>query len=209
MPLGDIKVINRTMIALAFAGLLTGAAFGFLALKNSSPPGEGQVIVTDRPAVGGPFSLIDNTGKRVTDKDYLGHYMLVFFGYTNCPDICPAGLQIMSAALDKLGKRADDIVPIFITLDPARDTQEKMATYVKAFSPKLVGLTGSESDIAATAKAYRVYYQKVSDDNDPKNYTVDHSAIFYLMGKDGKLLAPIPHTNDVDQLVSALDRALS
>lgn len=200
--------MNRTTIALAFAGLLTGMAFGFIALKSPSSTGEGQTAVSGRPSVGGPFSLIDNTGKRVTDKDYLGRYMLVFFGYTNCPDICPAGLQVMSAALDKLGKRADDIVPIFITLDPAQDTPEKMATYVKAFSPRLVGLTGTESEIAATAKAYRVYYQKVADEKDPKSYTIDHSAIFYLMGKDGKLLAPIPHTNDVDQLVASLDRAL-
>ena len=87
--------------------------------------------------------------------------MLVFFGYTNCPDICPAGLQVMSAALDKLGHRADDIVPIFITLDPEQDTPQKLAAYVKSFSPRLVGLTGSESDIAAAAKAYRVFYQKV------------------------------------------------
>ncbi|MFA5954963.1 SCO family protein [Hyphomicrobium sp.] len=201
--------MNRTTLALAFAGLLTGVALGFVALKGPSPSVDGQATVTGRPMVGGPFSLIDNTGKRVTDKDYLGRYMLVFFGYTNCPDICPAGLQVMSAALDKLGKRVDDVVPIFITLDPAQDTPEKMATYVKAFSPRLVGLTGSESEIAATAKAYRVYYQKVPDDKDPKSYTIDHSAIFYLMAKDGTLLAPIPHTNDVDQLAAALERALS
>lgn len=201
--------MNRTTIALAFAGLLTGAAFGFLALHNAGPSVDGQSTVSGKPSVGGPFSLIDQTGKHVTDKDYRGHYMLVFFGYTNCPDVCPAGLQVMSAALDKLGKRADDIIPIFITLDPARDTQETMAAYVKAFSPRLIGLTGSESNIAATAKEYRVYYQKVPDDKDPTRYSIDHSAIFYLMGKDGSLLAPIPHTNDVDQLVRALNSALS
>lgn len=201
--------MNRTTIALGFAGLLTGIALGFVALRGPSAPVEGQATVSGRPSVGGPFNLIDNTGKHVTDKDYLGHYMLVFFGYTNCPDICPAGLQVMSAALDKLGNRGKDIVPIFITLDPANDTPERMATYVKAFSPRLVGLTGSESDIAATAKAYRVYYQKVPDEKNPKSYTIDHSAIFYLMGKDGKLLSPIPHTNDVDQLVASLDRAIS
>lgn len=209
MANGDFKHMNRTTLALAFAGLLTGVALGFVALKGPSSSVDGQATVTGRPMVGGPFSLIDNTGKRVTDKDYLGRYMLVFFGYTNCPDICPAGLQVMSAALDKLGKRVDDVVPIFITLDPAQDTPEKMAAYVKAFSPRLVGLTGSESEIAATAKAYRVYYQKVPDDKDPKSYTIDHSAIFYLMAKDGTLLAPIPHTNDVDQLATALERALS
>jgi protein SCO1/2 len=135
--------------------------------------------------------------------------MLVFFGYTNCPDVCPAGLQVMSAALDKLGHRADDIVPILITLDPAEDTPEKLATYIKSFHPRLLGLTGSESEIAATAKAYRVFYQKVPDDKDPSRYSIDHSAIFYLMGKDGTLITPIPHTTDVDQLALTIDKALS
>lgn len=201
--------MNRTTIALAFAGLLTGAALGFIALRATGPSIDGQSTVSGKPLVGGPFSLVDQTGKRVTDQNYRGRYMLVFFGYTNCPDVCPAGLQVMSAALDKLGKRADDIVPVFITLDPAQDTPERIATYVKAFSPRLVGLTGSESEIAATAKAYRVYFQKVPDDKDPSRYTIDHSAIFYLMGKDGSLVAPIAHTNDVDQLAGALSRALS
>jgi protein SCO1 len=199
--------MNRTILALACAGLITGAGLGFIALK-SSPTGI-NTSVSGKPSIGGPFSLVDQTGKRVSDQNYRGRYMLVFFGFTNCPDICPAGLQVMTAALDKLGKRADDITPIFITLDPARDTQDKMAAYVKAFSPKLVGLTGSESEVAAVAKAYRVYYQKVPDDKDPSNYTVDHSAIFYLMGKDGALVAPIAHTNDVDQLALAIDKALS
>jgi len=200
--------MSRTMIGLAVAGLVIGAVFGTLALRTTRTPSEGQIQVSGKPLVGGPFSLIDQTGKHVTDKDFRGKYMLVFFGYTNCPDICPAGLQVMSATLQKLGHRGDDIVPLFITLDPERDTAEKLATYVKNFSPRLIGLTGSPSDIAATAKAYRVFYQKVPDESDPKNYSVDHSSIFYLMGKDGNLLAPIPHTNDVAQLTEAIDKAL-
>lgn len=200
--------MNRTTIGMVFAGLLTGAALGFIALKVPTPTVNGEAQVAGKPAVGGPFSLIDQTGKRVTDKDFLGRYMLVFFGFTNCPDICPAGLQVMTAALDKLGHRADDIVPVLITLDPAEDTPEKLATYLKSFHPRLVGLTGSDSDIAAAAKAYRVFYQKVPDDKDPSRYSIDHSAIFYLMGKDGTLLAPIPHTNDVDQLALSIDKAI-
>ncbi len=200
--------MNRTTIGMVFAGLLTGAALGFIALKVPAPEVNSQVKVTGKPAVGGPFSLVDQNGKQVTDKDFLGKYMLVFFGFTNCPDICPAGLQVMTAALEKLGDRAAEVVPVFITLDPAQDTTERMATYVKSFHPRLVGLTGSESDIAAAAKAYRVFYQKVPDDKDPSRYSIDHSAIFYLMGKDGTLLAPIPHTNDVDQLAAAIDKAI-
>jgi protein SCO1/2 len=205
---GDFKLMSRTTMGLALAGLLTGAALGALALHTGGSLPAGQTETTGRATVGGPFNLIDQTGKHVTDKDYRGKYMLVFFGYTNCPDICPAGLQVMSAALDKLRHRADDIVPIFITLDPGRDTPEKMASYVKSFHPRLVGLTGSDGEVAAAAKAYRVYYQKVADDKDPSQYSIDHSAIFYLMGKDGTLLTPIPHTNDVDQLALALDKAL-
>jgi protein SCO1/2 len=196
------------MIGLALAGLVLGAVMGTLALRTTPPAQDGKVQVSGKPLVGGPFSLIDQTGKHVTDKDFLGKYMLVFFGFTNCPDICPAGLQIMSAALEKLGHRADDVVPIFITLDPERDTPQKLAAYVKNFSPRLVALTGSPSDIAATAKAYRVFYQKVPDGSDPKHYSIDHSSIFYLMGKDGSLLAPIPHTNDVDVFTEAVAKAL-
>ena len=196
------------MIGLALAGLVLGAVMGTLALRTTPPAQDGKVQVSGKPLVGGPFSLIDQTGKHVTDKDFLGKYMLVFFGFTNCPDICPAGLQIMSAALEKLGHRADDVVPIFITLDPERDTPQKLAAYVKNFSPRLVALTGSPSDIAATAKAYRVFYQKVPEENDPTHYSIDHSSIFYLMGKDGSLLAPIPHTNDVDVFTEAVAKAL-
>jgi protein SCO1/2 len=204
---GDFKLMTRTMMGLVLAGLLMGAALGALALRTD-PSVDGHVQITGKASVGGPFSLTDQNGKRVTEKDFLGKYMLVFFGYTSCPDICPAGLQVMVAALDKLGHRADDIVPVFITLDPEQDTPQKLATYLKSFSPRLVGLTGSASDIAAAAKAYRVFYQKVPDDKDPTHYSIDHSAIFYLMGKDGTLLAPIPHTNDVAQLTLAIDKVL-
>lgn len=200
--------MNRMLLALAAAGLLTGAGLGALALRGPDTFAV-RTEVTGKPSVGGPFSLVDQTGKPVTDKDFRGRYMLVFFGYTSCPDICPAGLQVMSAALEKLGHRADDVVPIMITLDPDHDTPQKLASYVKSFSPRLIGLTGSDSEIAAAAKSYRVYYQKVPDEQDPKQYSIDHSAIFYLMGKDGKLLAPIPHTNDVNQLASAIEKAIS
>jgi len=201
--------MNRTTIGLALAGVLTGAGLGVLALRAPDSINLPQAQVTGKATVGGPFTLVDQTGKQVTNKDYLGRYMLVFFGYTNCPDICPSGLQVMSAALDKLGPRGNDIVPIFITLAPEQDTPQKLATYVKSFSPRLIGLTGTDSEVAAAAKAYRVFYQKVPDEQDPSHYSIDHSAIFYFMGKDGTMLAPIPHTTDVDQLALALDKALS
>ncbi len=200
--------MNRTTILLAVAGLIIGTALGTLALRSTSSTSEDRVEVTGKPLIGGPFSLVDQTGKRVTDEDYRGKYMLVFFGYTSCPDICPAGLQVMTAALKKLGHRGDDIVPIFITVDPEQDTPKKLAAYVENFSPRLIGLTGSPSDIAAVAKAYRVFYQKAPDQNDPTHYSIDHSSIFYLMGKDGTLLTPIADTNDVDQFAQTIEKAL-
>jgi protein SCO1/2 len=200
---------SRTL-GLTIAGLVVGGLLAFMEISGSfTGSNQPQTVVTGKALVGGPFTLTDHTGKRVTDKDFLGRYMLVFFGFTNCPDICPAGLQVMTAALDKLGPKADAVTPIFITLDGARDTPEKLAAYLKSFSPRIVGLTGSDEELAATAKAYRLYFQKVTDDKTPGNYSYDHAAIFYLMGKDGAFITPIPHTTDVDKLVSALNAALS
>lgn len=200
--------MTRTNLGLVIAGLLIGAGLGAVAFLSTGQPNYGQTQVSGVASVGGPFSLVDQTGKRVTEKDFLGRDMLVFFGYTNCPDVCPAGLQVMTAALEKLGSRADNVVPVFITLDPGHDTPEMLATYIASFHPRLVGLTGTESEISAVAKAYRVYYQKVADEKHPDRYTVDHSAIFYFMGKDGKLRTPIPHTTDVAELAASIDKAI-
>ena len=112
--------------------------------------------------------------------------MLVFFGFTHCPDICPAELQVMSQSLDALGPKAEEVVPIFITLDPERDTPAVMAAYVKNFGSRFVGLTGSPEAVAAAAKAYRVAYSKFQERRVSSDYSVDHSALVYLMGRDGE-----------------------
>ncbi len=220
---GDIKRMNIKVVSLALAGLVTGAALAVLWLQpvqpTSGPVGQAaspseattgpvSAATTGKALVGGPFTLTDHTGQRVTDKDFLGRYLLVFFGFTNCPDICPSGLQVMSAALDKLGPTADAVTPIFITVDPERDTVEKLAAYVKSFHPRLVGLTGSSDEIAAAIKTYRVYAQKVEDDKTPGAYSYDHAALFYVMGKNGQFIAPIPHSTDVNEVASALTKAL-
>jgi protein SCO1 len=203
--------MNGRNLALAASGLLAGGLAAFLIFATapqnisvSQAPSE-----TGKALVGGAFSLTDTTGKHVTDKDFLGHPMLVFFGYTHCPDICPSGLQVISAALDKLGAKGQNVTPVFITLDGERDTPAKMADYVKSFHPRLVGLTGTAEEIAAAAKAYRVYYQKVPDEKSPTDYTFDHAAIIYLMDADGKFITHIPHTTDVDQVVAILNKSLS
>ncbi len=114
------------------------------------------------PLIGGHFSLLDTGGKRVTDADFRGKLMLVFFGYTHCPDVCPTELQNMAEALDKLGRDADKLAPIFISLDPKRDTPDVLSSYVKNFSPRITGLTGDQSEVASAAKAYRVYFRKAA-----------------------------------------------
>jgi protein SCO1/2 len=134
--------------------------------------------------------------------------MLIFFGFTHCPDICPAELQVMAAALDQLGDKAKKVVPIFITLDPERDTPEAVGAYVKNFSSNIVGLTGSMEAISATAKAYRVSFSKFQDKSGGDNYTIDHSALAYLMGTDGEYITHIPYGTSVAQMVDILNRYL-
>ena len=197
-------------IVLALLGVAAGAAAAFVMLPGNGTriPAQGTAVESGKALIGGPFTLTDHTGKRVTEKDYLGRPTLIFFGFTNCPDICPSGLQVISAALDKLGEKGAKVTPLFITLDSARDTPEKLSEYVKSFHPRLIGLTGSEAELATAAKAYRVYAQKVSEDATPGSYTYDHAAIIYLMGVDGTFITHIPHTTNVEQVVSILDKSL-
>jgi cytochrome oxidase Cu insertion factor (SCO1/SenC/PrrC family) len=134
--------------------------------------------------IGGPFTLTDQHGKEVTEKDFAGRYMLIYFGYTFCPDVCPTSLTVMAAALDRLPQQqAEQVVPIFITVDPARDTVEQLAAYAPLFHPRLVALTGSEDEVREAARAWRVYYHVPDEEGDA--YLVDHSTFVYLMGPDG------------------------
>jgi protein SCO1 len=141
--------------------------------------------------VGGSFTLEDGSGKQVTDRDLRGKYLLIYFGYTFCPDVCPTTLTETADALDRLGPKADRLQPIFITVDPKRDTPAVVKQYAAAFSPRLIGLTGSPEQIAQVAKEYRVYYAEHRTGPGPGDYTMDHSSILYLMGPDGNFIAPI------------------
>lgn len=138
--------------------------------------------------VGGPFSLTDHQGRRVSEADLKGHLTLIYFGFTYCPDICPTELQSIGAALDQAGGKDGEIQALFITIDPERDTIEALASYMQNFHPAMRGLTGSKDEIAAAAKAYRVYFSKVEDKPGSNTYLMDHSSIIYLMGRDGKFL---------------------
>ena len=149
---------------IVLAGLMVGAAAALAifpaARERLLPTGATSV---GRALVGGPFALTDQDGKRVTDKDFRGRYTLVFFGFTMCPDVCPSALQVMAAALEKLGAKGQQLTPVFMTIDPERDTPGQLAGYVKSFHPRLVGLTGTPADIEAVTKAYRVYVKRVAD----------------------------------------------
>ena len=191
------------------AGFLIGALAGAAALIVTRAPTGPGVATTGTALIGGPFTLVGREGKTVTDRAFRGKFMLVFFGFTHCPDICPAELQVMSAALDDLGPKANDIVPIFITLDPERDTPKVVADYVANFNPRFVGLTGSPEQVAEAAKAYRVTYSKFQEEGaKPDDYTIDHVALVYLMGKDGEYLANFAYGTPAAKMAETLKRYL-
>jgi protein SCO1/2 len=195
---------RRTLIfavAVLLIALATAAA-ALILMPRMKPQ------VSGTPLIGGPFSLTDRNGKRVTEKTYAGKYLLVFFGYTYCPDVCPSELQVMSAALDQLGPDAEKIQPLFITIDPARDTPQVMKDYVSNFNPRLVGLTGSEEDIAAVAAKYRVYDGKAPGAKSATDYLMDHSAIVYLMRPDGTFLKHFTYGTDPKALAEAIRTAM-
>ncbi|MCR6629562.1 MAG: SCO family protein [Magnetospirillum sp.] len=159
-------------------------------------------------AIGGPFTLVDGDGRTVTDKDFRGKWMLIYFGYTFCPDVCPTSLSVVAGAMDKLAPaELDKLVPVFISVDPARDTPAVMKDYAAAFHPRMVGLTGSEEQVAAVSKAYKVYAARAKGADD-SSYTVDHSSILYLVGPDGRFVSHFPHGTTADDLAAALKKTL-
>lgn len=158
--------------------------------------------------IGGAFSLVDGDGKTVTERDFRGKYMLVFFGYTFCPDVCPTTLNQVAEAMDRLGGQADRIVPIFISVDPKRDTPAVVKEFTAAFSPRLVGLTGNAEQLGKVARAFRVYFAERRTGSGPDEYTLDHSSILYLMGPEGRFVAPVRAEGSGEQIAADLRRLL-
>ncbi len=156
--------------------------------------------------VGGPFTLVDQNGVTRRPEDFRGKLMLIYFGYTYCPDICPTELQVMTLALERLGVRAAEIQPIFITIDPERDTTAQMKDYVGNFDPRLLALTGTEAQVSEAAKAYRVFYEKVKQADG--GYAMDHSSIVYLMGRDGRYLEHFAGAMTAEQMANAITKHL-
>ncbi len=161
-----------------------------------------------RPSVGGPFELIDGDGRKVTERDFRGRHMLVYFGYTFCPDVCPTTLFSASQALDGIGPDlAAKVRLAFVSIDPERDTPEVVKEYAGHFHPGTVGLTGTPEQVAAAARSFRIYYRKAAPDEDG-SYLVDHSSILFLMDGEGRYVTHFTHEATADDMAAALKRLL-
>ena len=183
--------IRKTMAAVAVTAAL---AFGAAQARDAAPGADAPPLPFGK-LFGGPFELVDHNGVARTDRDYLGRHLLIYFGYTYCPDICPASLQEMAAALEQLGDRAEGVVPVFVTVDPKRDTPDVLKAYVMQFGDRFVGLGGSEQQIRKVAKSFRLHRLKVVPEwaSGPEDYLVDHSSLTFLIGPDGMVLTLFPH----------------
>lgn len=182
---------RRALIILVVGFVTLAATLGALWYLRPGPVG--RLVEQAGPQIGGDFQLVDHEGRRVTAASYAGRHMLVFFGFTHCPDVCPLALGEVSVALDALGpEAASKVQPLFVSVDPERDTPAILKDYVAAFDDRITGLTGTPEEIAAAARAYRVYYKKVPVEG-ALGYTMDHSAFVYLMGPDGRLEAFFTH----------------
>ncbi|HYB08825.1 MAG TPA: SCO family protein [Alphaproteobacteria bacterium] len=165
-------------------------------------------IASGSALVGGPFTLVDQDGKPRTDAEFRGSLMLVYFGYTYCPDVCPTELQTMSDALDALGDKAAKVQPIFITVDPERDTPPVVKDYVSHFHPRFIALTGTPSQVDAAEKAYRVYAAKAPSKSGGNDYLMDHTGLVYLMGRNGKYLTSFTPQTTPQQMAQAIAQRL-
>jgi cytochrome oxidase Cu insertion factor (SCO1/SenC/PrrC family) len=188
------------VIALLFCGLATAA----------EQPSAAQMmddLMYGRGSVGGPFTLTDQTGRQRSDTEFRGKLMVVYFGYTYCPDVCPTDLMAITQALDALGPAAEGVQPVFITIDPERDTK-LLPEYVSAFHRSLVGLTGSPEEIRRVANAYKAFYVKVQDERSGE-YSIDHAGVIYLMGRNGEYLGFMPPQTTPDRLTEILRKKLA
>jgi len=207
----NVRLILWLLIATAVAVMSAQLAIRYLDEPAAMPP-QAELARTAKQiaqdAITGEFSLVDHHGKPVTDKDYRGTWPLIFFGYTHCPDICPTTLSVVALVLDALGDDANRVRPLFITVDPARDTVEVMADYVAAFDPRIIGLTGSEEQVAAAAKSHRAFFAKapmaeggkITDDE----YAMEHSAYLYLMDPEGVYADVFSPTDTADEIAARI-----
>jgi protein SCO1/2 len=191
--------ILAAVLAVAALGLAAAGAWKFLGGPEAAPPGVG---------IGGPFTLVDTRGAKVTERSLLGKPTAIFFGFTYCPEVCPTTLTELTAAMRELGPAADRLNVVFVSIDPERDTPQQLKLYLSNFDPRIQGYTGTQAQVATIAKAYRVYYAKVPQPGG--SYTMDHSSMIYLLDRNGRFVQPIaygsPHERVVAQLRDLLSR---
>jgi protein SCO1/2 len=199
-------MLRNRQVLVPYLLLVAALAGGILWYQSERVPRLGQTVSEGRMDVGGPFRLMDQDGKPRSDADFRGKYMLIYFGYTFCPDVCPTTLAAMGQALEQIGPRRERVVPIFITIDPERDTPAVLKDYVAAFGSDFVGLTGSVEDIQKVDKAYRVY--AVKKPLEKGGYGMDHSNVLYLMGPDGKIVTYYADAVTPDMLAKDLQARL-
>lgn len=197
---------SQSVLYVVFGALAGGlAALIIMSFNGAFDVPATKQATSGKALIGGPFSLVNHNGKRVTEKDFQGKKMLIYFGFTYCPDICPGSLQVIASAVDKLGAASENVTPIFITVDPERDTPKVLADYVASFHPRMVGLTGDKKNVdQVVKKTFRVYAKKVPDPNQSDSYTMDHASLIYLMDEAGKFVHYFPHPTSADKLADQL-----
>ncbi len=212
-------LLGLAFVVLVAVGLLAGGQYLGGDSRDTSAAGRDGTASSDggdvQPAsggdawgsIGGPFTLVDENGKTVTDQDFRGKWLLVYFGYTYCPDVCPTSLARNGGAIDLLGDKGEQVVPVLITVDPQRDTPEKLKDYVHSFHPRMVGLTGTPDQIAQVAKEYRVFYLKPPQGDD-RDYLVDHSSLSYLIRPDGRFVQHFSYRASPQELADQLNKLL-
>jgi len=200
--------MSKLLLALAFAGGVAAAAAGSLLLWPRQPQERSaaelmDVLMWSREPIGGPFALVDHTGRPRTDADFRGKLLLIYFGFTFCSDVCPTDLQAMAAAIDKLGPAGEAVQPLFITVDPEKDTPEQLQGYVGLFHPRLIGLTGDASQVKRVALAYKVYYAK-TEPSKQADYGIDHTGFVFLADAGGNYVGFFPPGTSADRMVEAI-----
>ena len=188
---------------MAAAGTLIVAA----ALLVATP--RAKIIRSGTATIGGPFTLLATNGQNVSDRTYRGKWVLIYFGYTYCPDACPTALANISIALEKLGSEARNLQPLFVTVDPQRDTRDVMAEYLKSFDSRIIGLTGTKDQIDSVIKEYHLYVSRQKSDTDANNYLVSHSSYIYLMDPQGKFVNVIVGSDDGEEIAAWLRKEMA